>query len=122
LFYGLHPTRCEKEKYSKERNICQRQGRCGLGCIPDARHTLNKQLYDAIYNKKPIDIFPLCKVDHIEENNEDGNTVFKYKIYFKDFRDSIKGIDRILKTKQIILSAGTIVRQRLSLDQNINSI
>ena len=87
LFDGLHPTRGEKEKYSKERNICQRQGRCGLGCIPDARHTLNKQLYDAISNKKPIDIFPLCKVDHIEENDEDDNAVYKYKIYFKDFRD-----------------------------------
>ncbi|HEY6534741.1 MAG TPA: hypothetical protein VIY08_02885, partial [Candidatus Nitrosocosmicus sp.] len=108
LFDGLHPTRGEKEKYSKEHNICQRQGRCGLGCIPDARHTLNKQLYKAISNEKPIDIFPLCKVDHIGENNEDDNTVYKYKIYFKDFGDSFKGIDRIIKTKQIILSAGTI--------------
>jgi hypothetical protein len=30
-------------KYKKETNVCQRQGRCILGCIPGARHTLNKQ-------------------------------------------------------------------------------
>ncbi len=74
LFNNSHPTKAEKTKYSKENNVCQRQGRCGLGCIPYARHTLNKQLYDAISNGKPIDIFPLCKVgDHIEENNKDDN-------------------------------------------------
>jgi choline dehydrogenase-like flavoprotein len=109
LFAGSHPTKSEKEKYSKERNTCQRQGRCGLGCVPDARHTLNKQLYDAISTDgKPIDIFPLCTVDHIEENNEEDNTVYKYKIFFKDYRDNTKGIDRTIKTKQIILSAGTL--------------
>ncbi len=109
LFNKSHPTKGEKKKYSKESNVYQRQGRCGLGCVPDARHTLNKQLYDAISTDgKPIDIFPLCKVDHIEENNEEDNLVYKYKIFFKDCRDITKGIDRIIKTKQIILSAGTL--------------
>ena len=30
------------------RNYCERQGRCNLGCLPGARHTLNKQLMRAI--------------------------------------------------------------------------
>jgi len=30
------------------RNYCERQGRCNVGCLPGARHTLNKQLMKAI--------------------------------------------------------------------------
>ncbi len=124
LFNAPHPTKEEKVKYSKENNVCQRQGRCGLGCIPGARHTLSKQIYGAISNKKPIDIFPLCNVDHIEEKNKDvnGDANYKYKIFFKDYRDSVEGVDRIIKTNNIILSAGTLgsteilLRSRSSLD------
>jgi hypothetical protein len=29
----IHPTIDEVQ------NVCQRQGRCGLGCIPDSRHS-----------------------------------------------------------------------------------
>ncbi|HJQ25277.1 MAG TPA: GMC family oxidoreductase [Blastocatellia bacterium] len=31
------------------RNYCERQGRCNVGCLPGARHTLNKQLMRAIF-------------------------------------------------------------------------
>ena len=32
-------------------NYCERQGRCMLGCLPGARHTLNKQLMRALWGK-----------------------------------------------------------------------
>ena len=32
-------------------NYCERQGRCNVGCLPGARHTLNKQLMAAIFGK-----------------------------------------------------------------------
>src|SRR5262249_48562844 len=32
-------------------NYCERQGRCNVGCLPGARHTLNKQLMLAILGK-----------------------------------------------------------------------
>ncbi len=57
LFNDLHPTKIEK--LNIENNVCQRQGRCGLGCIPESRHTLNYRFFDAISAGKPIDIFPL---------------------------------------------------------------
>ena len=41
----IHPTIDEVQKYSKEANVCQREGRCGLGCIPDSRHSLEKKIY-----------------------------------------------------------------------------
>ncbi len=109
-----HPSKAEKMKYSKENNVCQRQGRCGLGCIPGARHTLNKQLFNAIQKGKPLDIFPLCKVDHIEPIEKDDpmhTKGYKYKISFTDFSDDKRngnGTPRVIKAKQVILAAGTL--------------
>lgn len=39
--------------YPREKplNYCERQGRCNLGCLPGARHTLNKQLMAAALGK-----------------------------------------------------------------------
>ncbi|HEX8117905.1 MAG TPA: hypothetical protein VF521_11590, partial [Pyrinomonadaceae bacterium] len=31
------------------KNFCDRQGRCNVGCLPGARHTLNKQLMAAMF-------------------------------------------------------------------------
>ena len=64
----IHPTIDEVQKYSNEENVCQREGRCGLGCIPDSRHSLEKKFYTAINMGKPLEIYPLCEVDSIEEN------------------------------------------------------
>jgi len=35
----------------KEINYCERQSRCNVGCLPGARHTLNKQLMRAILGR-----------------------------------------------------------------------
>jgi len=35
----------------KPTNYCERQGRCNVGCLPGARHTLNKQLMAAALGK-----------------------------------------------------------------------
>jgi choline dehydrogenase-like flavoprotein len=100
-----HPTEEEIAKYSKQNNVCQRQGRCVLGCIPGARHTLNKQIHKAISDDKPLDIFPLCEVINIEES---GDPEFKYKIDFKDYRDNDAGIKRTIQATLVILAAGTL--------------
>jgi choline dehydrogenase-like flavoprotein len=94
-------------KYKKETNVCQRQGRCGLGCIPGARHTLNKQIYKAISDGKPLDVFPLCKVDHIEYVENNGSD-YKYRIILKDYKDLDEGVDEVINAEQVILSAGTL--------------
>ena len=36
------------KKYSAEQNACERQGRCAIGCIPGARHTFSKKIFDII--------------------------------------------------------------------------
>ncbi len=116
----LHPTISQVNKYSREINACQRQGRCGLGCLNGARHSLDKQLFGAIGAGKPIDVFPLCQVDTIEEN---GNSEFRYRISFKDYRDDNRGIPRKIDTNLVILAAGTLgSTEILSRSKNQNKL
>jgi len=107
------PDDADKAKYkNNETNTCQRQGRCVLGCIPGARHSLNKLLVGAISNKKPLDVHPLCEVDTIEENKDNDPAVdsayYKYKITIKDYRDDRDGTDRIVYASTVVLAAGSL--------------
>ncbi len=44
LFEGSDPSPDEIKRLLKsQENVCQRQGRCVLGCIPNARHTFSHQ-------------------------------------------------------------------------------
>ena len=105
----VHPTQSEVNKYSgyRETNICQRQGRCGLGCIPGARHTLDKHIFNAMtITTRNLDVFALCEVTRIEETEDDQ--IYKYTVIFKDYNDTNNGIDRKIKAKYVILAAGTL--------------
>jgi cholesterol oxidase len=108
-------------KYKKETNVCQRQGRCILGCIPGARHTLNKQIYSTIKHGAALDVHPLCEVIDIGETA--GDQDYKYYVRFLDYRDVIdlkgmprkelsdeekKKITKTIKTKKVILAAGSL--------------
>jgi cholesterol oxidase len=78
-------------KYATETNVCQRQGRCALGCIPGARHTLNKVIYQAVESKgEHIEVRPLCEAYDIEPLKPGTNTStssanandYLYRIYY----------------------------------------
>jgi hypothetical protein len=52
--FGAHaPTKTESMRLAKQANVCQRGGRCGLGCISEARHTMSQRLFDAISDGSP---------------------------------------------------------------------
>lgn len=123
-------------KYSAEQNVCERQGRCALGCIPGARHTFSKKIYDIIKNpdkKKQFEIRVLCEVYDIEPLPGAGNT-YKYRVYYTDcsarewkqetftwnqgsqpfkldiklFRTIDEGKKKTIESKMLILAAGSI--------------
>jgi GMC oxidoreductase len=119
------PNQGDIKKFSSvmEANICQRQGRCGLGCIPDARHTLDKQIFMHInLLKLPIDVHPLCEALEIEELPPGQG--YKYAVKFLDFRDLIDTDDfsptkvlteddkakvtKVIKTNRVVLAAGAL--------------
>src|SRR5215211_5856887 len=120
-----HPSQEDIKKYTSamETNICERQGRCGLGCIPGARHTLNKQIFTHTnVLKLPIDVHPLCEVLEIEELPPGQG--YKYAVKFIDYRDIIDEDDfsptkdlteqdrarltKVIKTNRVVLAAGTL--------------
>jgi choline dehydrogenase-like flavoprotein len=119
------PNQGDIKKYTSamETNICERQGRCGLGCIPGARHTLNKQIFTHInILNLPIDVHPLCEVLEIEELPPGQG--YKYAVKFIDYRDIINEDDfsptkdlteqdrarltKVIKTNRVVLAAGTL--------------
>src|SRR6267142_1966647 len=71
------------------KNYCERQGRCNVGCLPGARHTLNKQLMAAILGRPNMDnpeaplpplfthinLEPLSDVDYIEARPQGGYAI-----------------------------------------------
>lgn len=124
-----HPARPNQDDIKKyttamQTNICERQGRCGLGCIPGARHTLNKQIFSNIeLLNLPIDVHPLCEVLEIEPLAPGQG----YNVKFIDYRDIIDEADfsptkdfndlpeeerakltKVIKANKVIIAAGTL--------------
>ncbi len=94
---------------SKIENYCERQGRCVLGCIPGARHTMNKKIYtfntELKPGEQPIDLKELCEVVDIKPLNggRDG-----YRIEYRDYNDDDGWKPGTILTKRVILAAGTL--------------
>jgi choline dehydrogenase-like flavoprotein len=105
-----HPWISEINKYSSitQTNECQRQGRCNLGCIPGARHTLNKRLFNVIHpqtgSPKPLEIKELCEVYDIEFVIGGG-----YKIsYFQYDKTTESREQKQIMAKILVISAGSL--------------
>ena len=61
----------------KARTHCERQGRCMIGCLPQARHTLNKTLFNKILQKPGVTLMPKCKVLFIGKNGPNFEVRFE---------------------------------------------
>jgi choline dehydrogenase-like flavoprotein len=123
-------------KYLTEPNACERQGRCNLGCIPGARHTINKKIFDYLDDqtkKKHFDVRALAEVYDVEPLANPGG-LYNYRVYYRDYgaRDwkqtrftwnigtqSIKldlklfrlvdnGRNKVIECKKLILAAGSL--------------
>ena len=95
------------------KNYCERQARCNVGCLPGARHTLNKQLMAAALGKPDgsppvfnnLTIEALCEVDVIRALPDGG-----YEIqYIKRHAVDPSSFDKMTVTAdKVIVSAGCL--------------
>jgi cholesterol oxidase len=87
------------------RTFCERQGRCFLGCLPQARHTLNKTLYKFIFSKDTsLTLSPESEVLTIRRTGD------AYEVTYLDRRGE-RGFDgrrATVRTRQVFLAAGVL--------------
>jgi choline dehydrogenase-like flavoprotein len=96
------------------KNYCERQGRCNVGCLPGARHTLNKQLMGAILGKpdgtpgafeKTLFLEALAEVDTIRALNGGG---YEIRYLQRDANDPSRTMTKTVTAKKVIVSAGCL--------------
>ena len=105
----------------RPKNYCERQGRCNVGCLPGARHTLNKQLMTAALGRRKIDdtdvdaqfkdifsVRALCEVDHIEALPEGGCRVHYFHHEPEDSPNRGRKTAKTVIAEKLILAAGSL--------------
>jgi cholesterol oxidase len=98
----LQVAEADPATVATNKNFCERQGRCFLGCLPAARHTLNKTLLKQLPLAAQDRVFvrPLADVEYIEPLTGGG-----YKIHYTGLED---GTPYQPTAKTVIVAAGTL--------------
>jgi cholesterol oxidase len=95
------PDRGAASDAAKNHTFCERQGRCILGCLPAARHTLNKTLYGKLLSDptKGVSLSPMAEVRDIKQ------IAGGYEVRYRDHRD---GNTKTLTAPMVFLAGGTL--------------
>jgi choline dehydrogenase-like flavoprotein len=95
-------------------NYCERQGRCNVGCLPGARHTLNKQLMLAVFGRPDgtpplfgnLKVKPLAEVDFIEELDGGGYEIHYDQYEHQNMREPGRKTRLTVTADKVIVAAG----------------
>jgi cholesterol oxidase len=95
------PDRGAASDAAKNHTFCERQGRCILGCLPAARHSLNKTLYGKLLSDptKGVSLSPLAEVRDIKQ------IAGGYEVNYLDHRDDTK---KTVSAPLVFLAGGTL--------------
>ncbi len=87
---------------AKAHTFCERQGRCFLGCLPQARHTLNKTLYKFMLSdpQSGVTLMPRTEVRHVKR------VAGGYEVTLRDHLAD--GREKVVKAPMVFLAAGTL--------------
>jgi len=96
------PNRGADSDANRFHTFCERQGRCILGCLPGARHTLNKTLFNQILTDPQVDVtlMPKAKVLFIKKVNAG------YEVTFEDRMNH--GDKKTVAATSVFLGAGVL--------------
>jgi cholesterol oxidase len=103
------PDRADKSAAAKSHTFCERQGRCILGCLPAARHTLNKSLWGRVLSDPAsgVALSPMCEARHLRPAAGGGWEI--------EYRDHRSGDKHKVTAPLVFLAAGTLGTTRLLL-------
>lgn len=104
----------------RDNTHCRRQGRCMLGCLPAARHTLNKTLYRLINPPNPDPgpppvLYPKTEVLFVEKHATRG-----YTIHYRDHWVA-GGQERQVDADKVFFAAGTLGTNEILLRSHANA-
>ena len=96
------PERGANSDAAKAHTFCERQGRCLLGCLPAARHTLNKSLYSRLLSdpQSGVTLLPLAEVRHVKR------VAGGYEVTYRDYRND--GQEKTVAAPSVFLAAGSL--------------
>ena len=100
---------------------CERQGRCFLGCLPGARHTLNKSIMNKLLygsGQPPVELRSLAEVTGFEK------IAGGWKVKYDDLRfgDHDPGRHKEVTTDVLVLAAGCLSTNELMLRSQNNGL
>lgn len=101
---------------AKVRTFCERQGRCFLGCLPAARHTLNKTLYSMFLSEPDnfdVTLLPLSEVREVKK------VAGGYTVVYHDHRTRSEAT---ATGKTLILAGGTLGTTEILLRSRENGL
>ena len=97
------------------KNYCERQGRCMIGCLPGARHTLNKQLMKALWGtpNEPhpqigepfLQLRALAEVESIAPFREGG---FEISFLQRSDTNPAQAVPYRVSATRVIVAAGSV--------------
>lgn len=96
------PERGAESSAAREHTFCQRQGRCIFGCLPGARETLDRSLFDHALSKPDAGatLWPLAEATRLRRSQ--GG----YEVTFRDYRHG--GEEKRVTASSVFLAAGTL--------------
>src|SRR5882672_2193308 len=108
------------------KNYCERQGRCNVGCLPGARHTLNKQLMaaalgtplplpngtPAIFQNNELEIQPLAEVDVIVARPGGG---YEIRYVQREKEKPWRITPQVVTAEKVVVAAGCLGTNELLL-------
>lgn len=118
-------------------NVCERHGRCNIGCLPGAGQTLNKQIQRAIYGdikgfdashpqdatcllkNVALELKALAEVDHISETAEG------YQIHYRQrhIEDPAATADSlVISADRVVVAAGSLGSSEIMLRSRQRSV
>ena len=96
------PERGTESGAAREHTFCRRQGRCIFGCLPGARETLDRSLFDHVLSSPDAGatLLPMAEVTGLRRI--DGG----YEVSFRDHRRG--GEEKRVTAASVFLAAGTL--------------
>ncbi len=87
----------------KKNSFCLREGRCMVGCLPSARHTLYKTIQTLVQRGLKVEVVPQTKVSYITRSGTG-----EYEVHFESFLEDPDGNKSSVRSGYVFMGAGTL--------------